>query len=87
VRELENCLTRAVVVASGDVIRAEHLVLGGAAPEGPAKLGTLDEMERDHVLRVLAATRGHKARAAQILGISRPRLDRILARHRLDADG
>ncbi len=86
VRELENCLTRAVVVASGDVIRAEHLVLGGAAPEGPAKLGTLDDVERDHVLRVLAATRGHKARAAQILGISRPRLDRILARHGIGSD-
>ena len=89
VRELENCLTRAVVVASGDVIRAEHLVLGGgAAPEGPSgKLATLDEMEREHVLRVLAATRGHKARAAQILGISRPRLDRILARHDIASDG
>ena len=87
VRELENCLTRAVVVASGDVIRAEHLVLGAAAPEAPGKLGTLDEMERDHVLRVLAATRGHKARAAQILGISRPRLDRILARHDIGSDG
>jgi two-component system NtrC family response regulator len=87
VRELENCLTRAVVVASGDVIRAEHLVLGGAAPEGAAKLGTLDEVERDHVLRVLAATRGHKARTAQILGISRPRLDRILARHGIPSDG
>ncbi len=87
VRELENCLTRAVVVASGDVIRAEHLVLGGAAPDGPGKLGTLDEVERDHVLRVLAATRGHKARAAQILGISRPRLDRILARHQIGSDG
>jgi len=86
VRELENCLTRAVVVATGDVIRAEHLVLGGAAPEGPAKLGTLDEMEREHVLRVLAATRGHKARAAQMLGISRPRLDRILARHGIGSD-
>jgi DNA-binding NtrC family response regulator len=87
VRELENCLTRAVVVATGDVIRAEHLVLGGVAPEGPARLGTLDEMERDHVLRVLAATRGHKARAAQILGISRPRLDRILAKHQIVSDG
>jgi len=87
VRELENCLTRAVVVASGDVIRAEHLVLGGAAPEGPGRLVTLDEIEREYVLRVLAATRGHKARAAQILGISRPRLDRILARHDIGSDG
>jgi two-component system NtrC family response regulator len=86
VRELENCLTRAVVVATGDVIRAEHLVLGGAVPEGSAKLGTLDEMEREHVIRVLAATRGHKARAAQMLGISRPRLDRILARHGIGSD-
>ena len=87
VRELENCLTRAVVVASGDVIRAEHLVLGAATPDVSAKLGTLDEMEREHVLRVLTATRGHKARAAQILGISRPRLDRILARYDISSDG
>ena len=48
---------------------------------------TLDEMEREYVLRVLASTRGHKARAAQILGISRPRLDRILARHDIGSDG
>jgi DNA-binding NtrC family response regulator len=75
-------------VASGDVIRAEHLVLGGAPPEeGPGRLVTLDESEREYVVRVLAATRGHKARAAQILGISRPRLDRILARHDIGSDG
>jgi DNA-binding NtrC family response regulator len=86
VRELENCLTRAVVVASGDVIRAEHLVLGGAVSDGPAKFGTLEEMEREYVLRVLASTRGHKARTAQILGISRPRLDRILARDDVASD-
>ena len=34
--------------------------------------------------RVLAATGGHKSRTAQILGVSRPRLDRLLAKHGLE---
>jgi DNA-binding NtrC family response regulator len=46
-------------------------------------VSTLEEMEREHVIRALAATRGHKARAAQLLGVSRPRLDRLLAKHGL----
>ena len=84
VRELENCLTRALVVASGEVIRADHVVLGvPAAGDVPGHVSTLDEMERDHVIRALAATRGHKARAAQMLGVSRPRLDRLLAKYGL----
>ena len=84
VRELENCLTRALVVASGEVIRADHVVLGvPAASDAPGHVPTLEEMEREHVIRALAATRGHKARAAQLLGVSRPRLDRLLAKHGL----
>jgi DNA-binding NtrC family response regulator len=84
VRELENCLTRALVVASGEVIRAEHVVLGvPTRNDAPGHVSTLEEMEREHVIRALAATRGHKARAAQLLGVSRPRLDRLLAKHGL----
>ena len=84
VRELENCLTRALVVASGEVIRAEHVVLGvPTGNDAPGHVSTLEEMEREHVIRALAATRGHKARAAQLLGVSRPRLDRLLAKHGL----
>ena len=84
VRELENCLTRALVVASGEVIRAEHVVLGvPTGNDAPGHVSTLEEMEREHVIRARAATRGHKARAAQLLGVSRPRLDRLLAKHGL----
>ena len=84
VRELENCLTRALVVASGEVIRAEHVVLGvPTGNDAPGHVSTLEEMEREHVIRALAATRGHKARAAKLLGVSRPRLDRLLAKHGL----
>jgi DNA-binding NtrC family response regulator len=82
VRELENCLARAAVMATGDVIRPEHLALApGGAPASPDRVfSTLDEMEYEHVTRVLEATGGNKSRAAEILGISRPRLRRILER-------
>jgi DNA-binding NtrC family response regulator len=85
VRELENCLTRAIVVSGGNVIHAEDLTLGeGRAAAAAAPLGTLDEWEREHVERVLAATGGQKAQAARVLGVSRPRLDRLLKKHGLD---
>lgn len=83
VRELENCLTRAVVLATGDVIRPEHLALGSIPRESPAHLPTLEELEREHLARVLAVTGGHKARTAQILGVSRPRLNRLMEKYGL----
>ena len=84
VRELENCLTRAVVLASGDVIRAEHIHLGAAYPAVAGALQTLDALERDHVERVLGVFHGHKAQTARALGVSRPRLDRLLKKHGLE---
>jgi len=85
VRELENCIKRAVVVASGSVIRPEHLSFtapGGA--DDRDELSSLDEVERDQVVRVLAATDNHKGRAAEILGVSRPRLRRLIEKYDLE---
>ncbi len=82
VRELENALTRAVVLATGDVIRPEHLALGEAAEPAPELL-SLEEVERRHVARTLEVTGGHKTRAAQILGVSRPRLNRLIEKYGL----
>jgi two-component system, NtrC family, response regulator AtoC len=82
VRELENCLTRALVLARGNVIRPEHIVLSTASSTNRA-LPTLDTIEGEHVERVMAAAGGHKSEAARILGVSRPRLDRLLAKHGL----
>jgi DNA-binding NtrC family response regulator len=84
VRELENCLTRAIVLATGDVIRPEHLGIGPVPSGAPAKLATLDELERVHLMQVIDATGGHKTRAAEILGVSRPRLNRLLQKHGLE---
>ncbi|MGD8699314.1 MAG: sigma-54 dependent transcriptional regulator [Gemmatimonadales bacterium] len=90
VRELENTLTRAVVLARGPAITAEHLSLGPATEvQGPLASAevsddaTLDAAERAHVERVLRRTGGNKRQAARILGISRPRLDRLIAKHGL----
>ena len=84
VRELENCLTRAVVLSAGSVIRPEHLSM--APPHGRRleTLASLDEVEAAHVRRVLDATSGNKTRAAEILRVNRPRLDRLIRRHGLD---
>jgi transcriptional regulator with GAF, ATPase, and Fis domain len=86
VRELENCLTRAVILASGDVIREEHIQLSGRteAADGHGAFPTLHMLESEHVQRVLVANGGHKARTAQALGVSRPRLDRLLRKHGLE---
>jgi DNA-binding NtrC family response regulator len=83
VRELENTLTRAAVIATGDVIRPEHIEVGAAVDSEPPRLISLEETEREHVARVLEATDGHKSRTAEILGISRPRLDRMIERYGL----
>jgi len=86
VRELENALTRAAVLARGPVVGVEHLALGRSAAvpeqaEAAAVGDRLDDVERAHVRRILARTGGNKRQAARLLGISRPRLDRLLAEH------
>jgi DNA-binding NtrC family response regulator len=83
VRELENCLTRAVVSAAGNVIHAAHLSLGHEPRPTDDALPSLDTLEREHLVRVLAFTDGQKNRTAEILGVSRPRLDRLLRKHQL----
>ncbi|HTJ22997.1 MAG TPA: sigma-54 dependent transcriptional regulator [Gemmatimonadaceae bacterium] len=83
VRELENCLVRAVVLARGGVIRPEHLTLSTTTNGHEVLFHSLEDAERDHVARVYAATGRQKTRTAEILGISRPRLDRLLQKHGL----
>jgi len=89
VRELENTLTRAAVIARGPVITLEHLSLGDtsgtiAEPPFPGAAGqSLDAVERAHVQQVLHQTDGNKRQAARLLEISRPRLDRLIAKYGL----
>jgi DNA-binding NtrC family response regulator len=88
VRELEHAVERAVAVSRHPLIAPEDLPehLQPAAPAtapaaGPARLLSLDELTREHVTRVLAAADGNKTRAAEILGIDRRTLYRMLKRY------
>jgi DNA-binding NtrC family response regulator len=84
VRELENCLMRAVVLAAGSVIRPEHLSIASPPKTLNARVTSLSEMEREPVARVLNAAGGHKSRAAELLGVSRARLNRLLEKYGLE---
>jgi two-component system, NtrC family, response regulator HydG len=57
---------------------------GGRSRSSTPELDAVLEMaERDHVQRILASTGGHKSRSAEILQISRGRLDRLIEKHGL----
>ena len=89
VRELRNVIERAVIVATDEVLRAEHLpeeFRGEEAtlpdrPEGA--LLTLAEVEARHITRVLTQTNGQIGAAAEILGIHRNTLTRKMKEYGL----
>jgi len=77
VRELENALTRAVILAKGDVVLKENLPLEPEERKLFARaLTSLEEVEKEYIGYVLNAVKGSKTRASQILQISRPTLDK-----------
>jgi DNA-binding NtrC family response regulator len=81
VREMRNTLERAIIVCEGALIETKHLPPGfGQAPvrisaEDPdsVHLGvgtTVEEAEKQLIIKTLEATNNNKTRAAEILGIS-----------------
>ena len=85
VRELENALTRAVLLAKGDVVLPENLPLDVPVKKDfPAELVCLDDVEKAYILHVLTAVKWSKTRASEILGISRPTLDKKIKDYALE---
>jgi Nif-specific regulatory protein len=98
VRELKNVIERAVVLARGEYIDHEDLVLSAITTAGDTETGvstktagefepiSLAEIERIHILATLRSTDWNKSKAASILGIERSTLDRKIRRHELASE-
>jgi two-component system, NtrC family, response regulator AtoC len=94
VREMENLLVRAAVVAKGQILVRSDFpelteeVLPQAAQEGPmaalnghGKLPTLDDIEEEYIRKVIRESGKNKGEICEILGISRPTFERKLEKY------
>ena len=85
VREMENCIKRAVIMAEGPQITASDLGLQDSEiPMEPMNLREVrDREECKALVRALAKVDGNVAKAAELLGVSRPTLYDLMNRHGL----
>jgi len=97
VRELESAIEYAVLHARGNEIVPDDLPVKlqsdqvRSAARSPLSalfedLPALDELERRYLLYVLEVAGGNRTRAAEILGIDRRTLYRMIERHNVDAN-
>jgi DNA-binding NtrC family response regulator len=88
IRELESTVSRAALSAPGRTIRGTDIdfLHAGAAPAAtpPARLPSLRQTERAHIVRVLDAVGWNKKEAADVLEISRGTLYRKITEYGLE---
>ncbi len=87
VREMENVIQRAVILATGDVIKQEHLHLVSASATAQASTSDdeahdLKTLEKSHIMATLASVGGSRKLAAQKLGMSERTLRHKLQQYR-----
>jgi len=97
VRELENLLERALILAGSDPITPEHFpsLAGDRAPAGgaagaldiPEEGLSLEALEKDLILRALDKAGGNKSHAARLLGLTRRTLYSRMEKHGLGTSG
>jgi two-component system, NtrC family, response regulator HydG len=80
VRELENAVERAMVVAQEPELREQDFILKSMVPNGGSK--TLEDIEKAHILRTLEQYGWNRTRAAEALDI-----DRVTLHHKIKKYG
>ena len=92
VRELKNVIERAVVLARGDIIELDELLLTNLSTVSESKFDfntivreyqeeSLEEVEQRHIEATLRATKWNKSKSAGILGVERSTLDRKIKKY------
>jgi two-component system NtrC family response regulator len=84
IRELKNVMERVVILAEGDVITPDllpfefHNKINGADPFN------MQDMEKQHILKVLKYTHGNKTETSRLLGIGLTTLYRKIQEYRIE---
>lgn len=85
IRELENCIKRAVIMADGNQISADDIGLGVpnvGGDDNAFDLRTIrDRAEKNAIIAAMGRVNGNVVKAAELLGVSRPTLYDLM--HRL----
>jgi transcriptional regulator with GAF, ATPase, and Fis domain len=95
IRELQNAIERGLITCEGTLVTAAHLAIplpsehttppGQPGPAQPAARSVdLEELERKAIVEALQRTHGYKARAAQLLGLTRFQLYSRLKRYQIE---
>ncbi len=85
VRELQHAVERAVILNEGKTLKYGDIIPDGIMEKTPQKkeVTTLDEMEKEHIVRIIQKNRGNITRASKDLGISRTALHRRIRKYGL----
>lgn len=70
IRELENAVHRAVLIARGELIDVDDFMLEESVAQSAANEGSIKDMEMDLIAKTLETTNGNKTQAAKLLGVS-----------------
>lgn len=97
VRELKNIIERAVVLGSGPLVQEQDLLLSKLNTTGESHLAppekqerdlfiplSLEDLERNHIIRTLEYVSWNKSLASKQLGIERTTLDRKIKRYNIE---
>jgi transcriptional regulator with PAS, ATPase and Fis domain len=82
IRELRNVIERAMILADGEILTGSSLpnefIKDKTIPVQSVSYPTLNEIEKQHILKILHQVNGNKTRTAEILGIGLTTLYRKL---------
>jgi DNA-binding NtrC family response regulator len=86
IREVRNVVERAMVVAKGTQIQIDDISFPFPSPAMPSGGESLEEVEKDQILKILNQTEGNIAQAADILKISRLTIYNKIEKYNLKKD-
>jgi two-component system response regulator AtoC len=92
IRQLENTLRRALVHTHGDILSEEAIedalrdIPKVVSQSSSSPIKSLDDMEKEHILNALKIAGGNRGRVCELLGISRPTLQRKIRKYHIEVE-